>query len=124
MEDINISSLSGNLTKDAELKTFDSGYGVLNFTIASNKRVKKGDDWEDKPSFIPCKYFSKGAEKLKQFLTKGKPIVVSGYIDQENWEKDGQKQSRLVICCEKIKLCGPGKASDNGDGSFPEDVPF
>lgn len=127
-QDINSCVIVGRLTKDTELKTFDSGYGVLNFTIATNRSYKKGEEWVEEASFIDCKYFSKGASKLSEYMKKGVQVAVDGYVVQETWEKDGQKRSRLVVQADNIQLLG-NKPSNNSlapssNDGFPEDCPF
>ena len=130
MADINSIALSGNLTADGQVKMFANG-GVINFTIASNRSVKKDNQWIDVPSFISCKYFTKGAEKLGQYLKKGTKMVVEGKLEQETWEKDGQKQSRLVINCDNIEWFNRQQAANNNVGQqsfsndfgYPEDFP-
>lgn len=127
MQDLNKIVIIGRLTKDSELKTFDSGFGVINFTIASNRSYKKNEQWVEEASFIDCKYFSKGAEKLSGFMKKGGQVAVEGALVQETWEKDGQKRSRLVIQADNVQLLG-GKQSGSSDNSssdgFPENCPF
>ena len=128
MQDINRVTLIGRLTKDAELKTFDSGFGVLNFTVATNRSYKKNDQWVEEASYIDCKYFSKGASKLSEYVKKGTQVAVEGSLIQESWEKDGQKRSRLVIQVENLQLVGgkgnAGNSQPSGNESFQEDYPF
>lgn len=127
-QDINSCVIVGCLTKDTELKTFDSGYGVLNFTIATNRSYKKGEEWVEEASFIDCKYFSKGASKLSEYMKKGVRVAVDGSVVQETWEKDGQKRSRLVVQAENIQLLGNKQSNSSSAPSsndeFPEDCPF
>lgn len=128
MQDINRVTLIGRLTKDAELKTFDSGFGVLNFTVATNRSYKKNDQWIEEASYIDCKYFSKGASKLSEYVKKGTQVAVEGSLIQESWEKDGQKRSRLVIQVENLQLVGgkgnAGTSQPSGNEIFQEDYPF
>lgn len=139
MTDINIVSESGNLTRDAEFRAVGQS-GVLNFSIAVNESQKNQDGtWGSYANYLDVSYFSKGAEKLGQYLKKGTPVVVQGHLHQDRWEgKDGQKNSRIVIRADNIKLCGGSKGSSNGgsngsqpmapsnsDGmGFSEDIPF
>lgn len=74
MTDINSVILVGRLVKDAEVKTFDSGFAVINFTIATNRSYKKNEEWIDEASFIDCKYFSKSATKLSQYGVNYTPL--------------------------------------------------
>lgn len=125
--DINIVSVSGNLTRDAEFRTVGQS-GVLNISVAVNESQKNQDGtWSLYTNYLDVSYFSKGAEKLGQYLKKGTPVVVQGRLHQDRWEKDGQKNSRIVIRADNIKLCGRKSGSAPGGssgGEFQEDDPF
>lgn len=132
MTDINSAVVSGRLTRDAEYRQFQNG-GVISFTVAVN-RSQKGQDgqWHDVPSFIDVKRWSKTAG-LQPYLKKGSQVCVQGSVEQETWEKDGQKRSRIVINALNIALVSSrngGQQSGgqpNGSaqqGGFPEDIPF
>lgn len=103
MQNINVCTVSGHLVRDAEVKTFDSGYSVISFTIATNRSVKTDGNWGEKTSFFDCKYFTKGT-KLSSYMTKGTKVLVSGNLEQEVWESDGQKRSRIVIKADEVEL--------------------
>lgn len=127
----NVVVLTGNLVKDAE--TRDAGSTkVTQLTIACNENVKKGDNWEQYANFFDLTWFGgKRAETLSQYLKKGQRIAVEGRLRQDRWEKDGQKQSRIVVRVENIELIG-GKAGNGGnsesssaeDNGYPESIPF
>lgn len=112
--DINSVNLIGRLTKDAELSYTGAGSAILNFSIAVDHR-KKSDGTTD-TSFFNCKSFGKLADTLHPYLTKGKQVGVKGYLKQDRWEKDGQKQSRVCINCDEIELLG-GRETSSGNGS-------
>ena len=86
-------------------------------SLAVNRSVKKGESWEDEVSFFDVTIWGKTAQNLKASLTKGKQICVEGYLKQDRWEKDGQKQSRINIVAEKVQLLGGGK--NNGEEENP-----
>lgn len=130
MTDINSVAVSGRLVKDAEYKQFQNG-GVISFTVAVN-RSQKGQDgqWHDVPSFIDVKRWSKTAG-LQPYLKKGSQVCVQGSVEQETWEKDGQKRSRIVINALNIALASSrnggqqnGGQPNTQQGGFPEDIPF
>ena len=106
MNDMNIVAINGRLTKDAELKYTSGGMAIATFSLASNRSVKKGDKWEDEANFFDCTMFGKSAEAVKQYLTKGQQVSISGELRQERWEKDGQKQSRVTIIVNHLQLVG------------------
>ena len=133
MDDINIVTLVGRLTKDAEVKALPSGAEVAEMSIASNYSVKKGDQWVDEVSYFDVVKFKPGG--LAQYLKKGKQISVVGELQQQRWEKDGQKRSRVKIMARKLQLLGgketqsaygqePGDLEHKADPGFEDDVPF
>lgn len=128
MTDTNSIILIGRLTKDcgADERSFSyvgNGTAKAVVSLAVNRSVKKGEKWEDEVSYIDVTIWGKAAENLKSNLVKGKQICVCGYLKQDRWEKDGQKQSRLNVVAESVQLLGGGKSEKSGD-SFPEDNPF
>lgn len=121
MADINSITIIGRLTRDAELAYTPGGMGIATMGIALDRSVKKGDEWVQEANFFEVKCFGKQAENLKPYLTKGKQIAVQGYLRQERWEKDGQKQSKVVINANDIQLLGGRDSSqqqDNGYGGY------
>jgi len=128
MTDINSVVLVGRITKDvgSDERSFSyvgNGTAKAVVNIAVNRGVKKGDKWEDETSFFDVVIWGKTAESLKPKLIKGRQITVSGYLKQDRWEKDGQKQSRVQIIAEQVEV--PNVKAENSSGdSFPEDNPF
>ena len=128
MTDLNHIVLIGRLTKDcgADERSFSfvgNGTAKAVVSLAVNRSVKKGDNWEDEVSYFDVTIWGKMAENLKPNLVKGKQICVEGYLKQDRWEKDGQKKSRININAEKVQLLGGGNNQQN-DSGFPEDNPF
>lgn len=101
---INVAAISGNLARDAELRATASGTQVLTFTVAVNERVKDGDEWKDRPSFIDCTVFGKRAEALSRIISKGSKVAVQGRLRQSTWERDGQKRSKLEIIADEVDV--------------------
>ncbi|MCQ2086496.1 MAG: single-stranded DNA-binding protein [Bacilli bacterium] len=132
MNDINVTTLQGRLTADATIKQFDNGNQVLQFSIAVNTSFKKGEEWVDYPNFFSCKYYGKSLEKLNERLKKGKEVTLVGHLKQDRWEKDGQKNSAVVVEVEKLRVAldKSGSSSDTSSetssdpSEFPEDIPF
>lgn len=126
MIDINSVVLVGRITKDvgSDERSFSyigNGTAKAVVNIAVNRGVKKGDKWEDETSFFDVVIWGKTAENLKPRLTKGTQIAVSGYLKQDRWEKDGQKQSRVQIIADMVEI---PNVSKKGGEAFPEDNPF
>ena len=112
---INHVTLSGNLTRDAEVRTTASGTEVLSFTIASNSSRKnaKTGEWEEHPNFVNCYKFGQGSEALAKYLAKGTKVAIEGELSYHAWEQDdGQKRSALEIKVHNLDFM-----SRRGDGS-------
>ena len=135
MTDINNVFLIGRITKDvgSDERSFSyigNGTAKATVNLAVNRSVKKGDKWEDETSFFDVVIWGKLAENLKPRLTKGTQITVSGYLKQDRWEKDGQKQSRVQVVADMVEVPNISKkdadkvAEAFGGESFPEDNPF
>jgi single-strand DNA-binding protein len=117
MADINRVTLVGRLTRDAELKYTANGQAVSKFSIAVNRSVKKGDQWESEPSYFDITLWGKRAEGLDQYLTKGKQIGVDGELRQDRWQQDGQNRSRVEVIASNINLLGGGSGAGDGGES-------
>ena len=135
MTDINSVVLVGRITKDvgSDERSFSyigNGTAKATINIAVNRSVKKGDKWEDETSFFDVIIWGKLAENLKPRLTKGTQITVSGYLKQDRWEKDRQKQSRVQVVADMVEIPNVSKreadkvAEAFGGEAFPEDNPF
>lgn len=104
--------VDGNLTRDPELRTTNSGKTVISFSIAHNKRVKKGDNWEDQPHFFDAEYWTEKPQYWLQKLTKGAGVVLHCEANQDRWEKEGVKHSRIKFsCAEPPRLLSRGDLS-------------
>lgn len=93
----------GNLTSDPELHFIPSGAAVVNFTVASTPRVKKGDEWVDGEAlFLRCNGWRDIAENVANTLTRGARVIVTGHLKQRSFEKDGQKRSVIELEVDEI----------------------
>ncbi len=120
MTDINKVFLIGRLTRDLGSNQYDfaytsSGTAKADISIACNRSVKRGEEWQEDVSFFDITIWGKTAENLKPYLLKGKQIAVSGFLKQDRWEKNGQKFSKLSITAEDVQLLG-GK-NEGGSGN-------
>lgn len=120
MTDVNRVNIIGRLTRDitSDERSFaylPNGTARANVSIAVNRSRKNGDQWVDEVSYFDVTIWGKTAENLKPYLTKGKQIAVDGYLRQDRWEKDGQKNSRISIVAENVQLLG-GKSDNGGSG--------
>ena len=95
--------IQGRLTADAELKKTSSDIAYTEFTIAWSEKYKESET----KCFLRCKAWRNTAEFVNRFFKKGQEIVIEGQMVTEEWEKDGQKQSRTICTVEKANFCGP-----------------
>jgi len=108
--------IGGNVCKDIELRTIPSGTSVCELSLAINDRVKQGGEWKEKSSFVEVVLWGRTAEIAAEYLSKGSPCLIIGRIDQQTWEKDGKRHSKLKVIGEKMQLLG-GKS---GQKSKPQ----
>ena len=103
---INRVVLSGNLTRDPDLRCTAGGTAVLGFGIAVNDRRKNAQtgEWEDVPNFIDCTMFGNRADAVSKFLAKGMKVAIEGKLRWSQWEKDGQKRSKIEVIADEIVL--------------------
>lgn len=121
---INRVELTGNLTRDPELRATAGGTSVLAFGLAVNDRKKnpRTGEWEDVPNYVDCAVFGNRADSLSRILCKGMKVAVAGKLHYEQWEKDGQKRSRLSVTADEVELMQRRveKVPDaRGGGRFP-----
>jgi len=121
MNDINVVSITGRLTRDVEIKYSKSGSPVGRLSVAVNGSRKRGDQWEQTASFIDCILFGRSAGNLEQYLVKGRQVAISGELRQDRWEQDGQTRTRITVVVGSIALMGGGSqngaSSDSGSGN-------
>ena len=116
MNNLNRVIINGNLTADCKMEYGKSGTAYGGFCIAVHRPVKKGDEWEEVPSFFEVKAFGKLFESQHPYLTKGANVTVDGSLIQENWKtKEGENRHKVVIQSETLYL-GPRK-KDGGSGA-------
>jgi single-strand DNA-binding protein len=105
--------LVGNVTRDPEVKFLQSGTAVCDLGLAINERVKRGDDYVDEPVFVDVTLFGRTAEVAGEYLAKGAPVLIAGRLKYEQWEKDGQKRSKLKVVADKLQMLGQRQRSED-----------
>lgn len=103
---INRVTISGNLTRDAELRQTASGMAVLGFSVAVSDRRKnqQTEQWEDYPNYIDCSMFGTRAEKIAPYLSKGTKVAIAGKLRWSQWERDGQMRSKVEVIVDEIEF--------------------
>lgn len=118
--------LMGNLTRDPELRTTPNGATVCGFSLALNRSYKSGDgEWQEATDFIDIVAWGALGERVAQYLTKGRPALVSGRLQSRSWEQEGQKRSKVEVVAQDVTfLGGPGGGTPTGgDEVASEDKP-
>lgn len=106
---INRVVLTGNLTRDPELRSLPSGSSVCKLRIASNTRRKSAEGWEDKPNFFDVTVWGAQGENCARYLAKGRSVAVDGRLEWREWEtQDGQKRQSVDIIAESVQFLGGG----------------
>ena len=126
MADINHVVLVCRLTRDAELKYTNAGLAIAKLSLAVNRRIKKGDSWQEEANFFDAVWMGKGAEAVAQYLLKGKQVGIQGELRQDRWEQDGQKRSRVEIFVTNLQLLGGGRGqapAEPAGGDAPQSAP-
>lgn len=103
---INRVFVTGNLTRDAELRDTQGGTSYLRMGVAVNDRRKNPQtgQWEDVPNFVDCVMFGSRAEAIARYLTKGTKVAVDGSLRYSSWERDGQRRSKLEVAVRDVEF--------------------
>jgi len=124
MSDVCAVTLVGRLVRDPEMRYAASGCAVGSFTLAANHRYRdKAGQWHEEPAFVPCVAFSRTAERLAD-QKKGARLLVIGRLRTEQWEKEGEKHSRLVLVADTAETIAPLAGRTEEDTGGDSDVPF
>ena len=114
---INRVNISGNLTRDPEMRSTAGGTQILQFGVAVNDRRRNPQtgEWEDNPNFVDCVVFGSRAEPLSRFLSKGSKVAIEGKLRYSSWEtKDGQRRSKLEVVVDEIEFLSSRNGQDGG----------
>lgn len=129
--EINRVIIIANTTRDVELKSTPSGASVANFSIASNRKYKAGDETKEEVSYFDCVVWGKLAELCEKYVKKGDKVGIEGRLQQRRWEADGKKASKVEIVVENVQfLSNKGNSqSQVGDNEEPgifsdAEIPF
>ncbi len=116
---INRVIITGNLTKDPELRSLPSGASVCELRIACNGRRKNASSgqWEDDPNFFNVSVWGQQGENCKRYLSKGRGVAIDGRLNWREWETDGQKRSAVDIIAETVQFLGGREDASSGNGN-------
>lgn len=125
--------ITGNLTREPELRSTSSGTAVLNFGVAVNERRfnQQSQQWEDYAHFVDCVLFGKRAESLQRYMHRGDRVGIDGKLRYSSWESNGQKRSKLEVVVDDVDLLGGKRQTDQqatqqGEPAdvYNDDIPF
>ncbi len=134
---VNVVVITGNLTRDPELRHLGSGTAVCKLRVAVNSRRKDGQtgEWVDKPNYFDVTVWGPQGENCANYLSKGRPIAVEGRLDWREWEdQGGNKRQSVEIIANSVQFLGSrdgggqgggGQAPAGNGGGFspPSDIP-
>lgn len=133
--------LVGNLTRDPELKSLQSGTAVCELGLAVNdKRKDANGQWVEDATFVDVTLWAKTAEVAGEYLRKGAPVLIEGRLQQDRWEtREGEKRQKLKVVGERMQMLGskgerreapaneysaPDREPDEQPPLTNEDIPF
>ena len=113
MYDVNISVLSGRLTRDPELTYTQNNYAICNFSIAVNRGKKKDSEEEYPAFFFNCFAWGKTGENIQKFFSKGRKILITGSLEHQTWQsEDGSKRSTVKVNVRSFQFMDSKKSDD------------
>ena len=126
---INRVVLTGNLTRDPELRSTQGGTSVCSLRLAVNTRRRSAaGEWEDKPNFFDVTVWGAQGENCSRFLSKGRPVAVDGRLEwREFTDKQGNNRQTIDVIADSVQFLGgrdEGQSNGNGGGFTPRsDIP-
>jgi single-strand DNA-binding protein len=119
---VNQVTLLGNLTRDPELRQTPNGQNVCSFSLALNRAYKaQNGEWQEATDYIDCVAWGPLAERVSQYLSKGRRALVQGRLQSRSWEQEGQKRSKVEVLANDVTFVdsrgeGGGSAGNAGGG--------
>ena len=118
---INRVIITGNLTRDPELRSTNGGMSVCSLRVAVNTRRKdqSSGEWVDKPNYFDVTVWGNQGESCAQFLSKGRPVGVDGRLDWREWDaQDGTKRQAVEIIADSVQFLGSRGDAEGGQNQF------
>ena len=113
---INRVTITGNLTRDPEVRDLPSGTAVCKLRVAVNSRRKdQSGQWVDKPNYFDVTVWGAQGQNCGTYLSRGRPVAIDGRLDWREWEtQEGGKRQAVEIVAETVQFLG--SRDDNGGG--------
>jgi single-strand DNA-binding protein len=115
---INRVVLTGNLTRDPELRSTQGGTSVCSLRVACNTRRKgPSGDWEDKPNYFDVTVWGAQGENCARFLSKGRPVAIDGRLEWREWQDpNGNNRQAIDIVADAVQFLGSRDDMNGGGG--------
>jgi single-strand DNA-binding protein len=148
-DDLRQVTITGGLTREPEMKRTNSGTAVLSLSVGSNQsRKNQSGEYENTSHYFECKVWAKYAEMMETKLSKGMKVMITGDLEFQQWEQDGQKRSKIIINAKQVKPLSTNQngsssnnsysqgnnqqkqsyqskpSQENGSGNFEDDIPW
>jgi single-strand DNA-binding protein len=109
----------GNLTRDPELRQTPTGQNVCSFSLALNRSYKDSSgEWQEATDYIDIVAWGPLAERVSQYLTKGRRCLVQGRLQSRSWEQEGQKRSKVEVLANDVTFLDSRGGGDSEGGGF------
>ncbi|HXR50007.1 MAG TPA: single-stranded DNA-binding protein [Verrucomicrobiae bacterium] len=114
---LNQVTLMGNLTRDPELRQTPTGQNVTSFSLALNRSYKdQSGEWQEATDYIDIVCWGPLAERVAQYLSKGRRCLVQGRLQSRSWEQDGQKRSKVEVLANDVTFLDSRSGGDSEGG--------
>lgn len=113
---INQVTLTGRLTKDMEVVKAKNSIGKLSVAVNRSYKKEGATEWTEETSFVDVTLFGNSVEKKIETARKGAEVIVTGRLQQDTWEAEGQKRSKIVVIADRVDVIStiwPTKAGDS-----------
>ena len=116
--------LMGNLTRDPELRTTPNGQNVVSFSLALNRSYKdQSGEWQEATDYVDIVAWGPLAERVAQYLTRGRRCLVQGRLQSRNWEQEGQKRSKVEVLANDVTFLNNAGGGANEETFSVDEAP-
>ena len=118
---INRVILTGNLTRDPELRSTNSGFNICSLRLAVNNRRKDGQtgQWVDEPNYFDITVFGAQGENCAKYLSRGRPVAIDGKLRWREWEsQNGEKRQAVEVVADSVQFLQGGDGGGGGGGNY------
>lgn len=121
---LNQVTLMGNLTRDPELRQTPTGQNVTSFSLALNRSYKdQSGEWKEVTDYVDIVCWGPLAERVAQYLSKGRRCLVQGRLQSRSWEQDGQKRNKVEVLANDVTFLDSRGAGDEGGAGASASTP-